>query len=152
MLISFQGSYRWFSARPPYLQGDSNGDTAVSRWAINIYLASFQYKDRFSMYRISITKTGWSVKPSYHYNGNSYTDETASSYWNQPWLCNTWYWLQGASLTNFVLTLGASLTHWGRVTHICVSKLTIIGSDNGLSPAGAMPLSEPMLEYCQFEP
>ena len=22
----------------------------------------------------------------------------------------------------------------GRVTHICVSKLTIIGSDNGLSP------------------
>ena len=25
-------------------------------------------------------------------------------------------------------------THWGRVTHICVSKLTIIGSDNGLSP------------------
>ena len=26
------------------------------------------------------------------------------------------------------------LTHWGRTTHICVSKLTIIGSDNGLSP------------------
>ena len=28
----------------------------------------------------------------------------------------------------------AHLTHWGRVTHICVGKLTIIGSDNGLSP------------------
>ena len=27
-----------------------------------------------------------------------------------------------------------SLTHWGRVTHICVIKLTIIGLDNGLSP------------------
>ena len=27
-----------------------------------------------------------------------------------------------------------SLTHWGRVTHICIVKLTIIGSDNGLSP------------------
>ena len=26
------------------------------------------------------------------------------------------------------------LTHWGRVMHICVSKLTIVGSDNGLSP------------------
>ena len=26
------------------------------------------------------------------------------------------------------------LTHWGRVTHICISKLTIIGSDNGLLP------------------
>ena len=26
------------------------------------------------------------------------------------------------------------LTHWGRETHICVSKQIIIGSDNGLSP------------------
>ena len=26
------------------------------------------------------------------------------------------------------------LTHWGRVTHKCVNKLPIIGSDNGLSP------------------
>ena len=26
------------------------------------------------------------------------------------------------------------LTHWGWVIHICVSKLTIIGSDNSLSP------------------
>ena len=32
------------------------------------------------------------------------------------------------------ITLIIWLTHWGRVTHICVSKLTIIGSDNGLSP------------------
>ena len=28
----------------------------------------------------------------------------------------------------------AKLTHWGRVAHMCVSKLTIIGRDNGLSP------------------
>ena len=26
------------------------------------------------------------------------------------------------------------LTHWGWVMHVCVSKLSIIGSDNGLSP------------------
>ena len=26
------------------------------------------------------------------------------------------------------------LTHWGRVMHICISKLTTIGSDNGLLP------------------
>ena len=26
------------------------------------------------------------------------------------------------------------LTHWGRATHICVGRLTTIGSDNGLSP------------------
>ena len=30
--------------------------------------------------------------------------------------------------------LSQALTHWGRVTHICVGKLTIIGSYNGLSP------------------
>ena len=38
--------------------------------------------------------------------------------------CFTYFW--GWSST--------CLTHWGRMTHICVSKLTIIGSDNGLSP------------------
>ena len=27
-----------------------------------------------------------------------------------------------------------NLIHWGRVTHICVGKLTTIGADNGLSP------------------
>ena len=26
------------------------------------------------------------------------------------------------------------LTHWGQVMHICISKLNVIGSDNGLSP------------------
>ena len=26
------------------------------------------------------------------------------------------------------------LTHWGQVTHICVSNLAIIGSENGLAP------------------
>ena len=32
------------------------------------------------------------------------------------------------------VVVAVCLTHWGRVTHICVAKLTIIGSDNGLSP------------------
>ena len=27
-----------------------------------------------------------------------------------------------------------SITHWGRVMHVCISKLTIIGSGNGLLP------------------
>ena len=70
------------------------------------------------------------------------------------------YWLQGVlgilmkrtmvftthgtttALTTLVLAISTSrsffqwlVTHWGRVTHICVSKLTIIGIDNGLSPS-----------------
>ena len=32
------------------------------------------------------------------------------------------------------ITSNKLLTHWDQVTHICVSKLTIIASDNGLSP------------------
>ena len=46
-----------------------------------------------------------------------------------------------ASLIEFVPLLclcilepARKLTHWGRATHICVGKLTIIGSDNDLSP------------------
>ena len=34
----------------------------------------------------------------------------------------------------FNTTLTYTWTHWGRVTHICVSRLNIIGSDNGLAP------------------
>ena len=30
--------------------------------------------------------------------------------------------------------LFSPLTHWGWVTHICISKLTILSLDNGLSP------------------
>ena len=41
---------------------------------------------------------------------------------------------QNQSIAISPATSGPLLTHWGRVTYICVSKLTIIGSDNGLSP------------------
>ena len=37
-------------------------------------------------------------------------------------------------LLNCKYFVRSALTHWGRVTHICITKLTIIGSDNGLSP------------------
>ena len=42
--------------------------------------------------------------------------------------------MNGAHIT--VEETKCMLTHWGRVTHICVGNLTIIGSDNGLSPGG----------------
>ena len=42
--------------------------------------------------------------------------------------------LRHDSILMLTLSHLGTLTHWGRVTHICVSKLTtIIGSDNGLS-------------------
>ena len=40
----------------------------------------------------------------------------------------------GSLCTPHARLIRGSLTHWGRVTHICVGNLTIIGADNGLSP------------------
>ena len=40
------------------------------------------------------------------------------------------------------------LAHWGRVTYICVSKLTIIGSDNGLSPGRRQAIIWTSAGYC----
>ena len=37
-------------------------------------------------------------------------------------------------LSRLSVFAGPCITHWGRVTHICIGKLSIIGSDNGLSP------------------
>ena len=51
-----------------------------------------------------------------------------------PWECREHFpchWLQRNLL---VSDHGMCLTHWGRLIHICVGELTIIVSDNGLSP------------------
>ena len=47
---------------------------------------------------------------------------------NKFWI--VWWW----KTLIYLYVRQRSLTHWGRVTHVCVGKLTIIGSDNGLSP------------------
>ena len=46
---------------------------------------------------------------------------------------NITVWILAGNDINFYIAAG--LTHWGRVTHICVGTLAIIGSDNGLSPS-----------------
>ena len=40
----------------------------------------------------------------------------------------------------FNIVTAIELTHWGRVTHICVVELAIIDSDNGLSPGRRQPI------------
>ena len=47
--------------------------------------------------------------------------------WKDGWMDGIDGWFDGWCMDDM-------LTHWGRVTHICVSELPIIGSDNGLSP------------------
>ena len=44
------------------------------------------------------------------------------------------YWSCVIEFSDSSITGLGCCGHWGRVTHICVVKLTIIGSDNGLSP------------------
>ena len=44
------------------------------------------------------------------------------------------FWIKITQFINSLRPLPSLLTHWGPVTHICISKQTIIGSDNGLSP------------------
>ena len=45
-----------------------------------------------------------------------------------------WDWMLDTRLLSYILPHMIHLNHWDKVTHICVNKLTIIGSDNGLSP------------------
>ena len=47
-----------------------------------------------------------------------------------------WVWKWLVSWLYLCLQGAIELTHWRRETHICIPKLTIIGSDNGLSPGG----------------
>ena len=58
--------------------------------------------------------------------------------WTQPVPCRgVWYNNEIKDNMEFCaccMHISVYLTHWGRVTHICVGKLTIIGSDNDLSP------------------
>ena len=63
-------------------------------------------------------------------------------------MCNSWenklLLFQASPLKSLpvapVRLSNSTVTHWGRVTHICVGKLTIIGSDNGLSPGRRQPI------------
>ena len=48
--------------------------------------------------------------------------------WKLPDLCSE------CTIIDFFNGSVSLLSHWGRVMHICVANLTIIGSDNGLSP------------------
>ena len=51
------------------------------------------------------------------------------------WKINQYHFITSVVAVILPWSVGLShLSHWGRMTHICVSKLTIIGSDNGLSP------------------
>ena len=95
--------------------------------------------------------------PSYLYNGDfcnvkmliciSYAGECAAQRWilaKKGQECR--------SDVVFVASLNNLLTHWGRVTHICVGNLTIIGPDNGLSPGRRQAITWTYVEVLLIGP
>ena len=64
--------------------------------------------------------------------------ETIFQFWQDIFLSLFWNVWDGVGIgfdNSFDTEQSAiGLNHWGWVTHICVSDLAIIGSDNGLSP------------------
>ena len=59
---------------------------------------------------------------------------TQSANWGMRYIKHQYMVLRMTQLLCMYAWYELILTHWGRVTHICVGNLTIIGSDNGLSP------------------
>ena len=52
----------------------------------------------------------------------------------KPLKCGTLHKCGSLFVVFYCVLVLINLTQWGRITHLCVSKLSIIGSDNGLSP------------------
>ena len=59
--------------------------------------------------------------------------------------------ISNSMLCMFTFSLGP-LIHWGRVAHICISKLTITGSDNGSSPGQHQAIIWTSAGILLFEP
>ena len=72
----------------------------------------------------------WCLRAPSHYRNQCWLVIT-DVLWHSPEIDFTWC---VHSLNPHYVFGESILTHWGRVTHICVVELTIIGSDNGLSP------------------
>ena len=105
---------------------------------INAFLDIQAVTDAFRFYRgyfpigkkcYSVTVSGWLPLGQYKF---SHFD---ACYFCWPKLLESYFLFQCFHVIRVCYDVHiASLTHWGRETHICVSKQTIIVSDNGLSP------------------
>ena len=68
--------------------------------------------------------------------------------------CFTFYPYQSYSITLFVISILTfwTLSHWGWVTHICVSNITSLVQIMACRLDDTKLLSEPIMEYCWLEP
>ena len=102
------------------------------------------------------------ITPPTHTHTHTYTHDKTVKWMSTAllWLRTTWMklltqnrspiahlhgWAMGCLLSVFFI-------HWGQVTHLCISKLTTIGLDNGLLPGRHQTIIWTMLEYCKLDP
>ena len=85
--------------------------------------------------------------------------QATSYYLSQCWPICVYKYINGsiqvyiAKGLQFIRTsINYYLTHWGWVTHICVSNQTIIGSDNGLLPVRRQVISWTSADILSIEP
>ena len=86
----------------------------------------------FSNHYLRMALYGFSVS-MFHKKKKKYLALTTKTCYGYLWIHHCVSWSLG-TVNSVCLVITITLTHWGRVTHICVSKLTSIGSDNGLAP------------------
>ena len=95
----------------------------------NVYMYIYVISFRFEITYINQTKG-----MAYRYIGRASDDTTLPMPSADIMLAYYRDRLSNSCSYSLILDSSVFLTHWGRVTHICVSKLTIIDSVNGLSP------------------
>ena len=118
-------------------QTDSSAESVLASWSLHVFIKHKKWAHLLSVVYKS-NKT-WSIT-YWCLCGSNDRVLLMNSLWPSEAtghidLCQHWLKAPNYCLNqNLIIEVLNVLTHWGRVTHICVSKLTIIGSDNGLSP------------------
>ena len=84
----------------------------MAAWALTVKIAVLWMAQNFNEKSTLVQVMAWCLQATSHYLSQMLTQ------------------IYGTTMPQWV----TGLTHWGQATHICVSKLTIIASDNGLSP------------------
>ena len=101
---------------------------------IESYFAIFiiiDYKIRYSCYFKSIFPTWVFSFVLARRNFWKKYSQVAGDLWRHDAHVTSLLWASCSPLSSCLVS---HLTHWGRATHICVANLTIIASDDGLSP------------------
>ena len=146
---SSNGCLRWVSYWMARLSATITASPGLAHHRIvNALLSECEWEGSLKQLRTCLTKTSPNV-PTVHFRVTFNTRNVSTKYfYTSPDNITVVIYVKfvviiliimKSYVDNFAWSLHSTcgnlgLTHWGRVTHICVGKLTITGSDNSLSP------------------